>query len=276
MRLIVVVCLLLGQASCFAQVIVGDAVPPGDLAAARATLEKATAKALTLEPGEFEVLEPAKSVTGPLLWLSSNEAALQRIEVAANQSLGLWMQRRGEPTARLHQFPAKPVTWVILIAAKSGNAQLTVIRNGTGTGPPVVVDTLVVTVGHPGPPPPPPEDELTKALRAAWQQDVVAGVGDKKWLVALAKVYETASRNPLNAVKTAGDLDQLLHTARQAAGIPPVETALTQLRQRLRTEMLTLLKVPEDGATQPCTSDDKHRARQLFARIAQALEVLSR
>jgi hypothetical protein len=272
----VVVCLLLGQACGYAQVIVGDAVPPGDIAAARAMLERATPKALTLEPGEFEVLEPAKNLTGPLLWLSSHEAVLQRIDVAAQQPLGLWMKRRGEPTARLHQFPAKPMAWVILIGAKAGNGQLTVIRNGTGTGPPVVVETLVVTVGSPGPPPPPPEDELTRALRAAWQQDVAVGVGDKKWLIALAGIYETASQNPLEAVKTAGDLDQLLHTARQAAGIPPVEQALTQLRQRLRTEMLTQLKVPEDGASQPINSDGKQRARQLFARIAQALEVISR
>jgi hypothetical protein len=276
MRLMVVVCLLLGQATSFAQVIVGDAVPATDLAVAKAMLERATPKALTLEPGEFEVLEPAKALTGPLLWLTSNEAALQRIEVAANQPLGLWMKRRGEPAARLHQFPAKPVTWVILIAAKSGSAQLTVIRNGSGTGPPVVVDTLVVTVGNPQPPPAPPEDELTKRLRAAWEQDVVAGLAVKRWLIALAGIYDKASRDSFEAVKTAGDLDQHLHLARQTAGVPPVEQALPQLRQRLRTEMITQLKVPENGASQPFTQDDKSRARQLFSRFAQALEVLSR
>ena len=279
MRRMVVLCsLLLWQSTTLAQVIVGEVMPASDLAIARAMLEQAKPKTLALEPGEFEVLEPAKGLTSPLLWLTSHESVLQRIDVAAQQPLGLWMKRRGEPAARLHQFPAKPTAWVILLGSQPGNATLTIIRNGTGTGPPVVVETLVVSVGGPapGPPTPPVDDALLKALRTAWQQDVVAGVGNKQWLTALAGIYEAASRHSLETVKTAGDLDQHLHSARLAAGIPPVEQALTQLRQRLRTEMLTQLQVPENGAAQPITSDDKRRAKELFSRLAQTLEVLSR
>jgi hypothetical protein len=269
---------LASPAWAYPQIIVGDAIPLDELAQARAKLERATPKTLTLEPGEFEVLEPTKSLAGPLLWLLSNEAVVQRIDVAAQQPLGLWMKRRGEPMPKLHQFPAKAQPWVILIGAQPGNSQVMVIRNGSDNGPPVVVDTLVVSVGGPapGPPTPPVEDDLTKALRAAWLKDAAANQADKKWIGALAGIYDAASRESLDMVKTAGDLDTLLNAARQAAGIPEPEVALPHVRQRIRQELLTQLRVPENGASQPFTVDDKRRAQQVLSRIARALEVLSR
>ena len=131
MRWFVLWWLLTWPVTGFAQITVGDAIPTTDVEQARATLEKAAPKTLSLEVGEFEVIEPAKAITGPLLWIVANEACVQRIEVAANQPLGLWLKRRGEPATRLHQFPAKPFPWVILVGVKAGASTIHVIRNGT-------------------------------------------------------------------------------------------------------------------------------------------------
>jgi hypothetical protein len=274
MRLVALLLLFCTPLVTYAQVIVGDAVSSNDIAHARATLERATPKTLTLEPGEFEIIEPAKTLSQPLLWLSSDDTILQRIDVAANQPLGLWMKRRGEPSPKLHQFPAKPVGWVILIGAKAGTANITIIRNGENNTAPAVVDTLVITVGSP-PPPTPLEDDFTKSLRSAYQKDQQLGQAEKRWLTALAGIYATASQNSLSTIKTASDLDTLLITARQQAGIPEPEKMLPNLRQRLRQELLNQLQLTDADALQPLSAEMKQRARQTLARIAQALEILS-
>jgi hypothetical protein len=275
MRFLALLLMLCAPLLAHAQVIVGDAISAKDLKLARDTLERATPKTLTLEPGEFEIIEPAQALKQPLLWLTSDDTLLQRIDVAANQPLGLWMKRRGESSAKLHQFPAKPFAWVIVVGAKPGSVALTIIRNGENQTAPVVVDTLIITLGGIPPPPPTPiDDAFTKSLRLALQQDQQSGLFEKRWLLALAGIYATASRNELTAIKTVGDLDALLITARQAAGIPEPEKMLPTIRQRLRQELLTQLNVTDADAGKPLTSERKQLARQTLARIAHTLEVI--
>lgn len=261
-----------------AQITVGDAVQQSDVEQARATLEKATPKTLTLQIGEFEVIEPAKGVIGPLLWIVSNEANVQRIEVAANQPLGVWLKRRNEAVPRLHQFPAKPFPWVILVGIKAGASTIHIIRNGaTATSSPTVVDKLEVTIGGSVPPTPPTpvEDDLTKALRAALKADQQTNKADRQWILALAGIYDAASRDSLESIKTAGELDQLLNTARQTAGIPEPDQALPSVRQRIRQELLTRLNIPENGSSQPLTAESRKLAKTILNNIAHALEVIS-
>lgn len=275
MKRLTIIWLLLLPALVQAQITIGDAVLPSEVEQARTTLERAAAKTLNLAVGEFEVIEPAKGITSPLLWITSSENCVQRIEVQANQPLGLWLKRRGEPATKLHQFPAKPFSWVILIGTKPGTSTIHIIRNGTSGTAPVVIDKLDVTVGGSVPPPPTPvEDDLTQALRAAWQRDQANSKADRKWVLALAGIYEAAGRDTLETVKTVGELDQLLNTARQAAGIPEPDQALPTLRQRIRQELLTRLNIPENGASQPLALETKKQARLLLTQIAQALEAI--
>lgn len=278
MRLIVIMYLCTWPMAAWAQITIGDAIPAHEVEQAKAMIEKATPKTLTLQPGEFEVVEPAKGVKTPLLWLTTPDAIVQRIEVAAQQPLALWMKRRGDAVPQLHQFPAKPVTWAIVVGVRQGTATVQIIRNGANNTAPVVIDTLVVSVGGPAPVPPTPpvEDELTKSLRAALLQDQQAGRAEKKWLLALAGIYSTASRDSLESIKTASDLDNLLIAARQAAGIPDPELMLPTLRQRLRQELLTQLNVSDQTANQPFTIEARRIARQTLTHIAQALEAISR
>ena len=277
MRWFVLYWLLTWPLSSYAQITIGDAIPLTEVEQAKVTLEKATPKSLTLEVGAFEVVEPAKTITGPLLWIISNETCLQRIEVAANQPLGLWLKRRGETTTKLHQFPAKPFPWAILVGVKAGTSTIHVIRNGTtATSAPAIVDKLDVTIGGTVPPTPPApiEDDLTQALRAAWKLDQQAGKAERKWLLALAGIYEAAGRDSLESIKTAGELDQLLNTARQAAGIPEPDQALPNIRQRIRQELLTRLNIPENGSSQPLTAESRKLAKTVLSNIAHALEAI--
>ena len=62
MRWLVLCWLLLWPITSYAQITVGDAIPAADVEQARATLEKATPKSLTLEVGEFEVIEPLEAL----------------------------------------------------------------------------------------------------------------------------------------------------------------------------------------------------------------------
>lgn len=277
MRLIVLLVFCSWPMIAHAQITFGDAVPASDIAQAKATLAKATSKTLALQAGEFEVIEPAKGVTAPLLWIVSNEVALQRIEIAAQQPLGIWMKRRGDALPKLHQFPARPIAWVILVGVQQGTATVQIIRNGENNTAPVVVDTLVVSVGGPAPVPPTPpvEDDLTKSLRVALQDDQQAGKAEKKWLQALAGIYATASRDSLVTINNASDLDHVLISARQAAGIPAPEQMLPTLRQRLRQELLTQLNVTDQTANRPFTAEAKRIARQTLTHIAQALEAIN-
>lgn len=278
MRWFVLYWLLAWPMASYAQITIGDAIPPAEVEQAKATLEKATPKTITLDVGEFEVIEPAKAITGPLLWIISNETCLQRIDVAANQPLGLWLKRRGETNTKLHQFAAKPFPWVILIGVKAGTSTIHVIRNGaTATSAPAIVDKLEVTIGGvvPPTPPTPVEDDLTQALRAAIKIDQQANKADRKWILALAGIYEAAGRDSLESVKTAGELDQLLNNARQAAGIPEPDQALPTLRQRLRQELLNRLNIPETGQAQPLTTESRKLAKTVLSNIAHALEAIS-
>ena len=277
MRWFVLCWLLAWPLAGYAQITIGDAIPPAEVEQAKATLEKATPKTLSLEVGEFEVIEPAKAITGPLLWIISNESSMQRIDVAANQPLGLWLKRRGETATKLHQFAAKPFPWVILIGVKPGASTIHVIRNGTtATSAPAIVDKLEVTIGGTVPPTPPipVEDDLTQALRAAIKLDQQTNKADRKWLLALAGIYDAAGHDSLESVKTAGELDQLLNNARQAAGIPEPDQALPNLRQRIRQELLTRLNISETGQTQPLTAESRKLAKTVLSNIAHALEAL--
>lgn len=277
MRWFVLYWLLAWPLASYAQITIGNAIPPAEVEQAKATLEKATPKTLSLEVGEFEVIEPAKAITGPLLWIISNESSMQRIDVAADQPLGLWLKRHGETTTKLHQFPAKPFPWVILIGVKPGTSTIHVIRNGaTATSAPAIVDKLEVTIGGTVPPTPPApiEDDLTQALRAAYQLDQQANKADRKWLLALAGIYDAAGRDSLESIKTTGELDQLLNNARQTAGIPEPDQALPSLRQRIRLELLTRLNITENAQALPLTTESRKLAKSVLSNIAHALEAI--
>lgn len=264
---------LLWPACLQAQVIIGERTDTSS-----APLQRASVKALSLAAGEFEIIEPAPSVSGPLLWLTSQTHCVQIIHVAPQQTLAIWMKRRGETNAKLHQFPARSASWIIVIGVQPGQSSVMVIRNGAkAEQPPELVDQVEVSVGGPAPMPPTPpvEDALVKALRTAFQRDQQAGLASRPWLLALAGVYQTASCDSLASLQTIGELDAFLNNARLKVGIPDADKTLPALRECIRQEWLTQLKITDADHAVVLTPETRRLAQQFLARLARALEVIA-
>lgn len=158
-RALTLVLLFLLPATLFGQVIVGDAVPPGDVEAAQATLERNKPKAIKLNPGEFEVIEPAKGITVPLLWVPATSKLYDTVVIPAGASHSHYGIRAGQKEKKLHRFlPVAYVRTLLIASEKSGGqTTITVVRNGEKPElPPVAIDSVDVTVGDPPKPPPPP------------------------------------------------------------------------------------------------------------------------
>lgn len=138
--------------------------------------------------------------------------------------------------------------------------------------------TVVIGSGPPVPPgpnppvppvPPGPESVLVKDLRAAYAADTGPLKGNQ--VASLAAVYREVSTKTNSAdLKTAGDL---LAVLRAAVGslVPP--DALTGIRRRIGAEVSAVL--PTDPATVLDTAT-RQKAAEVFARVAQALEVTAR
>lgn len=264
---------LLWPACLQAQVTIGERTDTSS-----APLQRGSVKVLSLATGEFEIIEPAPNVSGPLLWLTSQTQCLQIIHVVPQQTLAIWMKRRGETNAKLHQFPARSASWIIVIGVQPGQSSVMVIRNGAKADqPPELVDRVEVSVGGPAPVPPTPpvEDALVKALRNAFERDEKAGLASKPWLLALAEVYQTASRNSLTSIQTIGELDTFLNNARLKAGIPDADKTLPALRECIRQEWLAQLQITDADHAIVLTPETRRLVQQFLSRLARALEVIA-
>lgn len=135
---------------------VGSQFTTSEVDNARKLLQAIEPKKLEIKVGEFEAIEPAKSVTSPLLWVSMDDTIVERIAIPKGQPCAIWMTRRGDAAPKLHLFEAKPFDWAILVGKKNGASTIQIIRNGDdATKQPVIVDRIDVTAGSPKPTPTP-------------------------------------------------------------------------------------------------------------------------
>lgn len=182
-------------------------------------------------------------------------------------------------------YVGNELTWVKIAAADVDRLLVTGTKKGTATiiWMTVVKDEAAVVAafqfdvagGKPKPEPdaPPVDDPFTKALRTELGKDRVKGLADNKYLDALSGIYEAASRDSLESLKTAGELDAMLNSARVAAGIPEAAKMLPSLREWLRGQMVAAIGgTPETQLT----ADKRQAAKVLFAKIAAALEVIAK
>jgi hypothetical protein len=269
----------------YGQVIVGDAVMQAEVTQAKATLDKAKPKVLQLATGEFEVVEPSKTLNTPLLWLPTNAAIVERVEIAANEAHSHWGKRRGEIKAKQHRFAPKPYPWCILIGGDTaGSSTVSIIKNNPepAKGPPLVVDTLVVTVGDApndddNNKPPKVDDELTKVLREKFAVDLLKGKADKQWCKVLSKMYLSLSKDDLSAVTDVESLDTFLTNTRKGLGVPEPDDMLLNVRTVLRDEMYKVLGVNTGTVNLgkvPVNVDAKRQLKVLFAKMATSLGVI--
>lgn len=136
--------------------------------------------------------------------------------------------------------------------------------------------TVTITVGDvpapgPGPTPPgpqpPPEDELTKAMRAAYAADTDAA---KATLVAsLASLLRVAAEDGLPDAATAGALFTKLQEARRKLKIADGDILAT--RKVVQSE---LAKVLPDDPDERLSVDVRTKFKSLCAKLAAALDTI--
>lgn len=267
---------------------VGSQYTTAEVDTARKTLAAMEPKNLIIKVGEFEVIEPGKAVTSPLLWVVQDESLLERITVPKDQPFALWMIRRGESVPRLHLFQAQPFTWAILVAKKAGTGSIQIIRNGESADkPPAIVDRIdaVVGGGEPKPVDPPvkPDDPkpvepkpsvdaaLVDELKALLAKDKAASVGDQwKYATIWAESFVDSSKllklnDPAIAPKTLADL-YAKHKAAWIADDVPVMPFLSATRTRVATLIEASL------GKNPSAELDRVKASEVYLRIGNALK----
>lgn len=171
---------------------------------------------------------------------------------------------------------------VLVVGVKTGQA--TLIWMGVKGDEAVVIAAFQFAVGKPAPKPVEPpddpvvpvDDDLTKGMRAAFAKDTVAGIGEKKWLLPMAGIYEAASKDSLDSIKTAGDLDNLLTAARIAAGIPDPDKTLTETRHFIKRQLLANLTGGVDAPATVLDAAKKTLAKSLMGKVAESLERLAK
>ena len=262
---------------------VGSQYTTPEVAKARDILDAIKPKKLQMNIGEFEVAEPGKGVTTPLLWLVQDEKLFERITVQSNQPFAIWSTRRGETSPRLHLFEAKPFVWAILVARQEGSGNIQIIRNGDSLDkPPVIIDTIEAVIGNPKPPTPPPgpipgpspapdaDAALVKEFKELLTKDRAATDGStwpmaKVWAESFLDSSKLLKLNdPAIAPRTLGDL-YAKHKAAWVADGVPVLPFLTHTRTRA-AQLLEATLGKDATATL-----DRAKASELYARIGTAL-----
>lgn len=267
---------------------VGSQYTTAEVDTARKTLAAMEPKSLIIKVGEFEVIEPGKTVTSPLLWVVQDEDLLERITVPKDQPFALWMVRRGESLPRLHLFQSQPFTWAILVAKKAGSGSIQIIRNGDATDkPPVIVDRIDAVVGGGIPKPidppvkpdePKPEEPkpgvdsaLVSELKALLAKDKTTAVGDQwKYAAIWAESFVDSSKllklnDPAIAPKTLADL-YAKHKAAWIADDVPVMPFLSATRTRIAAML------EKELGKDPAATLDRVKASEVYLRIGNALK----
>jgi hypothetical protein len=164
---------------------------------------------------------------------------------------------------------------VVLVSGKPGRFRV-LAWSARWLAPTPAVVCQVVIEGNPSPTPPMPPDPpsppvppspLVQKLAAAYQRDVLAGVGNLDQVAKLASVYRHAAEKvPTQAeLKTIGDLYAVMR--RTAAGVLP-DTALPSLRVEIAGHLKAVLPTKADVQL---TTAIRGQAAQVFSEVAKAL-----
>jgi hypothetical protein len=291
-RLLCVLLLLtptLASAQIAGAVQIGNVLSKEELDKAKAELDKAKQivdsnkdTPLNWNKGEFQLVERGTKAAGPLFPVAADESILGIKEIAPDTRLIVDGVRVGDTVAKEHDFPAQKQVYWRFKTLKEGSTTVWIFANGEAGKPPVVIDKMRIVVGKPAPDVPPDDpvvpvdDELTKGMRTAFAKDKVAGIGDTKWLLPMAGIFEAASKDSLDTVKTAGDLDNLLYAARVAAGVPDPDKTLSETRQFIKRQLQANLTGGVDAPATVLDAAKKTTAKTLMGKIADSLEKIAK
>lgn len=288
---------LFAHATGYSQLVVGDSVTQGELAKAKETLTRAIPKKIDLKAGEFFTITAADKYKGmPVTWYTPpspednpDTPLYDKHDLAPNETTRVFAIKPGDTKPKSHTIGPFPNGGTVIIAnSLSGQSVIALFVNGdpAAKAGPNNIDNIKVTVTGETPKPPKPidppvEEQLTKDLRAAMNQDIAAGKANPIHLGALEGIYQSFSTDPLNklnAANTAGDVESLLNSAREQAGIPEWNLMYPALRQRLRLETLKTLGLQDDPkyANTPVNADAKRLLKAYYAKVAAALDAISK
>lgn len=163
---------------------------------------------------------------------------------------------------------------VIIHATAPGTATLIWFANVGGKAE--VISEYKVIVGNvePDKPPAPIDNPLTKSLRAAYQLDSVAGIGNKEHLGKLEGVYLALSTADLSKISTQAQLTELMANSVKNAGIPDYKLSLTNTRLAIQREYLSRQGITDDAGsdTKPV---NEALVKQMFADLAASLNTIN-
>jgi len=273
MKRLALLFLLLTSSSLYSQAItVGDAIPQKAVDEAKQTIASAQPKILKLAVGEFEVIDPAKGIVVPLLWLGTDDTTITKIQVPSGQAVSIYSIRRGDKVAKHHTFAAKAYAWTILMGAKVGLNAITLIKSGDKPELiPVIVDTISVTVGDPAPVPAPvdPDVPSTDPLVLAALADIKAGKGNVEDVLNYAAIYSMFSTQVKNdtTLVTVGDLFNQMNAAIDRLLGSDIEKAFPTLRKAMGKELSG--KIPTNAALK--IADNKDAISAEFVSVAKRL-----
>ena len=275
--LYLVLFLFISVSSYAGDIIVGNTPPEQDTKVAKDTLSRSVPKIVPLSVNEFEVIAPDDKIKVPLLWHPINAEIIQKIDIAANTPFMIFMKRRGETEAKLHQFLPRPTAWSIIIGMKNGKSSFIIVRNGdNNSSPPVVIDTVTFNVGDANDEDvvrPNPVSPFLADLKKAMQLDSVAGINDKNVLSKLAGIYRLTARSDLSSIETHAELTSFLLQSSQTAGLPDAFKVNTNVRKRIQKELLDRQGI-DDTVASDTKKIDRKVVKEIMSDIASTLEAL--
>lgn len=249
---------------------------PAELGLAQEKIRKATNAPVKLNVGGYATAPIDLTKDMKCHIVAGSDKCLEQQYLPKGKDYKGFLVLNDDPTFKFRTITADEKTdRVVIYATAPGTATLIWFANVAGKAE--VISEYKVIVGDPPPDPfkpPPVEPELTKSLRAAYQLDSVAGIGNKAHVDKLAGVYLALSNDDLAAVTTQKQLTELMALSVKNAGIPDYKLSLTNTRLAIQREYLA-----RQGITDTSANDakpvDKAVVKKMFADFAASLDALT-
>lgn len=249
----------------------GDMPTQQQVASAQDTIKKAQSSPTSLVIGGYALINIEITTKLTRYVVPGSDDCLKTIFIPKGASYEGWLRSKDSPEYKWTTIAPDP-KYDRLLVTGTVNGTATIVWMTVKDGEAVVVAAFQFSVGGGAPKPPDvvPDTPLIKSLRAAYQLDSVAGIGNKDHLGKLEGVYLALSTADLSKIATQKQLTELMANSVKNAGIPDYKTSLTNLRKALQADYLTRQGISDDPA-----SDSKPinqaLVKQMFADWAAAL-----
>lgn len=254
----------------------GEMPTQQQVASAQDTIKKAQSSPTSLVVGGYALVNIEITTKLTRYVVPGSDDCLKTIFIPKGSSYEGWLRSKDSPEYKWTTIAPDP-KYDRLLVTGTVKGTATIVWMTVKDGEAVVVAAFQFSVGGGSPKPPKPDEvpdtPLIKSLRAAYQLDSVAGIGNKDHLGKLEGVYLALSTADISKIATQKQLTELMANSVKNAGIPDYKASLTNLRKALQTDYLSRQGISDDSA-----SDSKPinqtLVKQMFAEWADALDKL--